>query len=398
MVGLTAGWLLLERPWTSGIVVRVAALAGAGVSMLVLAPVAMAVAPRSPEGWRRRSAVVARGTIVAAPILLVVGALFVSGDPVFADHADRLLEAGLDRVVSHLALALLLAWVAGGLACAIAAVRVGDLAPAPGALERWAGEAIVALLLIDALFAAFLGVQARVLYGGSTLVEATAGMTYAEYARSGFFQLVIAASIAVPTVLMADWVVGPASRRRRAFVGLAYGLVAGVVLVLASAAHRMATYVEMYGLTEARLYGSAFMAWLAIGAGWLAVTIARNRTERFGAGALVAGWIVFVALVVANPAATVVRTNAARAAAGEMPGFDVQYGTSALGIDAVPALVGALEVLSPDERCRVAAHLVGRLDRRAENDWRSWTVSRWRAWRALEQSEAAIRVSARSCL
>lgn len=401
LVMVSAGWLLLARPWTSGLVARVTALIGAGISMVVLAPVGAAVAPRSPEEgaarWRRNSAVVARGAVVAAPILLVVGALFISGDPAFARHANLLLEAGLDRVVSHLALALLLAWVAGGLVLAIAGVRVGNLALPAGPLRRWAGEVIVALLLVEVLFAVFLGVQVRTLVGGREFVESTIGMTYAEYARSGFFQLVIAGLVAIPTLLMADWVVGH-GRHRRTFVGLTYGLVAGVILVVASAAVRLELYVDVYGLTEARLYAAAVMAWLATSAVWLAVTIARGRAERFAAGALLAGWIVFVALVVVNPAATVVRTNAARAAAGETPGFDVQYGTSELGVDAVPALVEALENLSPDERCRVAAHLAEWMDRPAERDWRSWTVSRWRAWRVLERHEAAIRALARPCL
>jgi len=402
LVGVSAGWLLLERPWTNGVASRLAALVGAGLSAIAAAPVAAIAPPRSPErdaaSWARRSAVVARGAVVAAPILFVLGALFVGGDPVFARHADRLLETGLDRVASHLAFALVLAWIAGGLAYAVAGVRVGELAPAPGTLGRWAGEAIVALVLIDVLFAVFLGVQVSVLFGGRELVEATSGMTYAEYARSGFFQLAVAGAIALPTILLVDWVTGPESRYRGAFLGLAYGLAAGVVLVLASAAHRMAVYVEAYGLTEARFYASAFMAWLAVAAVWLAVTLARGRTERFAPGSLVAGWALFVALVVANPAAIVVRVNADRAAAGEGPGFDVQYGVGALGVDAVPALAGALDRLPPEERCRVAARLVAWRASSVDEDRRSWTLSRWRAGRVFEEREAAIRAVAGPCL
>lgn len=401
LVGLSAGWLLLERPWASGLAARLAALAGAGLSTVALGPVGAASARPTgddPATWSRRAAVTARGVALAAPVLFVLGALFVSGDPVFARHTERVLEAGLDEALSHLALALALAWVAGGLVLGIAAVRVADLSPAPGPLARWAGEALVALLLVDLLFAAFLGVQARALFGGRAFVEATAGMTYAEYARAGFFQLAVAGMVALPTLLAVDWIVPPGSERRRAFVGLASGLAAGVVLVLASAAHRMALYVEAYGLTEARIYASAFMAWLAIAALWLGGSLVRGRTERFAAGALVAAWGVFLLLVALNPAATVVEVNAGRAASGEGPGFDVRYGVSELGIDAVPALVGALERLAPDERCRVAAHLVERRDRWAGADRRSWTVSLWRARRAIEAREAAIRDAAAPCL
>lgn len=398
LVGLSVGWSLLERPWTSGPVARLGALAVAGFSAVGLAPVGAFAARRATEkGWSRRTAVAARGAVAAAPVLLLVGGLFVAGDPVFARYADRLLEAGLQEALSHLALALVLAWVAGGLVHAIAAVRVEDPAIEPGPLGRFAAEAVVALLLVGLLFASFLGVQARVLFGGRMFVEATAGMTYAEYARSGFFQLAIAAMVAIPAVLTAGWIVAPSSEHRRRFLGLAYGLAAGVVLVLASAAHRMWLYVDAYGLTEARLYASAFMVWLAIVAIWLAATIAAGRSERFAAGSLVAGWGLFVAMVVLNPAGLVVRVNADRAAAGEKPGFDVQYGASALGIDAVPALVEAVQRLPAAEGCRVAAHVMDLRDGWSDGDPRSWTVSRWLAERAVSAHETELRAAAGGC-
>ena len=50
----------------------------------------------------------------------------------------------------------------------------------------------VALYGLVVLLALFLGTQARVLFGGAAYLEATAGLTVAEYARAGFFQLVVA--------------------------------------------------------------------------------------------------------------------------------------------------------------------------------------------------------------
>lgn len=401
LVLLSAGWSLLARPWASGLTARVAALVAAGLSALGLAPVGALAGARDPgtgpRGWSRRSAVAARGFVVAIPVLLVVGALFVAGDPVFAGYADRLLRSGLETALSHLALALLLAWLAGGLVYAIATVRVADLAPPAGRVRGFAAEAVVALLFVDLLFAVFLAVQARALFGGRAFVEATAGMTYAEYARSGFFQLALVAMIALPVVLLADWVVARESSHRRAFVAAACGLAAGIVLVLASAAHRMALYVGAYGLTEARLYASALMAWLAVAALWLAGAIAAGRTERFAPGALVAGWAVFLALVALNPSGLIVRVNAARAVAGETPGFDVAYGVNALGLDAVPALADAVGRLPAAESCRVAASLLEGRAERAGYGWRGWTLARWRADQALAARGPALRAAAAGC-
>lgn len=401
MVALSVGWSLLDRPWTSGLLARLAGQVAAGLCAAGLAPVAaIAGRRRGPEAgssWSRRSAVAARGAAAAAPVLLVVGALFAAGDPVFARYADRVLTAWLEDALSHLALAAALAWIAGGVACAMASVRIEEVDLRPGPLGRFAAEALVALLLVDLLFALFLGVQARALFGGAAFVEATAGMTYAEYARAGFFQLVVASAIALPTVTVAGWIVAPGSRHRRTFVGLGCGLAAAIVLVLASAAHRMGLYVDAYGLTEARLYASAFMIWLAFAAVWLAWTIARGRTERFAAGALVAAWTVFLALAAVNPAGLAVRVNAARAESGTGPGFDVGYGTGELGIDAVPALVDAVERLPSPEACRVAVRLVDLRDRRLDDDPRSWTLSRWRAKAALREREPELSAAAAGC-
>ncbi|MDX1661814.1 MAG: hypothetical protein R3326_08495, partial [Gemmatimonadota bacterium] len=99
-------------------------------------------------------------------------------------------------------------------------------------------------------------------------------------------------------------------------------------------------------------------------------------------------------LVVVNPAGLVVRVNTERAATGEGPGFDVAYGTSALGTDAVPALVDAVERLPPREACRVAAFLLDDPAARSEGGWRSWTVSRWRARRAVSAHETELRAIA----
>lgn len=401
LVGVAAGGSLLERPWTAGLTARLAALAATGLSALAGTPFGAVTAPRDAvsggASGPRRWAVVARGALAATPILLAVGALFVAGDPVFAGYADRVLRAGLDVALSHFSLALLLAWVAGGVVLAIAALRVGDLAPPAGRMAGFAAEAVVALLLVDLLFGVFLGVQAGVLFGGRGFVETTAGVTYAEYARSGFFLLALAAAIALPVALIGDWIVPPTSGHRRTFVGGAYGLLAGIVLVLASAAHRMGLYVDAYGLTEARIYASAFMAWLAIAAVWLAATLARHRTGRFGAGAVAAAYAVFLALVVLDPAGLVVRVNAARATGAGPADFDVRYGTLELGIDAIPALVDAVGRLPTEAGCRVAKYLLDEGGPGLEDDPRSWTVSRWRARRALAGSEPALRRAAGRC-
>ena len=49
------------------------------------------------------------------------------------------------------------------------------------------------LAALDLLFLLFVALQARWLFGGAGVIEATTGLTVSEYARRGFFELVTAA-------------------------------------------------------------------------------------------------------------------------------------------------------------------------------------------------------------
>ena len=58
-------------------------------------------------------------------------------------------------------------------------------------------------------FLAFVVIQVRYLFGGAGRVAATAGLTYAEYARRGFFELVTVNTPLAPLLLTAHWLPGP---------------------------------------------------------------------------------------------------------------------------------------------------------------------------------------------
>ena len=68
---------------------------------------------------------------------------------------------------------------------------IADRAP----LRLGAVEAATILLVVDALFAIFVTLQLAWLFGGRDTLAMT-GLTYAEYARRGFFDLVIVAVLA----------------------------------------------------------------------------------------------------------------------------------------------------------------------------------------------------------
>jgi uncharacterized membrane protein YfcA len=114
-------------------------------------------------------------------------------------------------------------------------------------------------------------------------VRDSAGLTYAEYARSGFAQLVVVAALTLAVVAGALRWARTADRGQERTLRALLGLLCLLALVvLASALHRLGLYEQAYGFTRTRLavhalllFGGALFA-LVVGAlasdrrGWLA--------------------------------------------------------------------------------------------------------------------------------
>ncbi len=319
---------------------------------------------------------VAKGLLLALPLLLVFGALFMAADAAFEHLVTGVVGLNLDRLFSHLVLAGFFAWVVGGYLRSCLLAKRPDLTRVERPIVFTLGsvETGVILGLLNALFLAFVLVQFRYFFGGSALVAASTGLTYAEYARRGFFELVAVATLVLPTLLIGHWL--QSSAREHLFRWLAGTLVALLYVIMGSAVQRMLLYQQAFGLTELRLYTSAFMVWLAVVFAWFLLTVIRGRRERFAFGALVSALAILAALHVLNPDAFIVQTNLARAGSGRS--FDGAYATS-LSADAVPVLLEAGSALGDAERVELA----NRWAPTDQSDWRTWNWGRSQARRAV---------------
>ncbi len=353
----------------------------------------------------RHFAAAGRGLLIALPLLAVFGGLFMAADAAFQNIIQNAFDFNLERIFVHGFVATTCAWSAGGSLRAVflqtGQALTAHTQPAAGAgtvvwpkeqktqsLSLGIVEVGLALSLLDLLFFCFVVVQFRYFFGGASTVEATTGLTYAEYARRGFFELVTVALLVLPLLLMAHWLLRKANlTHERIFRVLAGTQIVLLFVIMMSALQRMRLYQGEYGLTELRLYTTAFMGWLAIVFVWFAATVLRGKRERFAFGALVAGGVLIGALHLANPDALIVRTNAERARSGR--GFDTQYATS-LSADAVPALVAALPALGTQERSAVASRLLTRWTPLEHADWRAASWSRREAWRAIQRNGSTL--------
>lgn len=326
------------------------------------------------RGWHRIRPYV-RGAAIAIGPVAVFLVLFASADAVFAALvADAFgIDLRLNVVLWSLVLITGFSWLLIGL------LRYGSSSLGMEDLERPSGlrlgmtEATTVLALINGLFVAFVIVQFTYLFGGADVIERTGGLTRAEYAREGFFQLVAVAGFVLALVLILDWWTRPAGTpAARSTTWLQASLVALTGIVLMSALARMRLYVDEFGLTQLRFYALALMIWIGALLIWSLITVLPGRRALFGSGAFLSLLVLVATLNIVNPDATIARINVDRYVNGGAT-IDLGYLINDLSADAVPVLRANAASLPPLDSLAAGSSPV--------EDWRSYNLSRWRAAR-----------------
>lgn len=374
----------------------------------------------APAGWARHLKSVALGGLMALPLLILFGGLLMAADAAFERMAVDLFFLNHQTAFGHFFLVLFLAWITGGYLRGLLLGREvqivkGRAVLAPKAQPASAQAEIISvnnvsqgvkteavrlgivevgvtLGLLNLLFFAFVLLQLRYFFGDATLVQDSEGLTFAEYYRRGFFELVTVAALVLPLLLGLHWLL----RKGNAAHERVFNLLAGMqvfllFVIMASAVRRLLLYQSVYGLTEQRLYTTAFMAWLALVFIWFAATALRGRREQFACGALVAALLVIATLHLINPDSLIVRVNLAHAQQGRI--FDAHYASS-LSADAAPALMASLPALSENDRRVIAGNFLTDLSSDGSADWRSWNWARAERRRIVLEQEDALRVMA----
>jgi hypothetical protein len=373
-----AGTEVLRRPALAivSLALRCAGSVAAG-AVAILTSVRPALPPaaslRHPSG---RAAPILRGVVIAIPVLIVFAALFAGADAVFARAVEDLLrfDVELGDLPARTLFAAFIAWLAAG---ALAFVTRGphEVSEPAVAWRLGTGEAVTVLVLVDLLFAAFVLLQATYLFGGQDTLAAS-GLTYSEYARRGFFELIVVAALAGCGVLLLENIV---ARRSPAYVAATVALLALIGVVLASSLLRLRLYQEAYGWTELRFYTIAGIAWLGLAVLLAIATVLTGRARWLPHALVAAAVVVAIGVNVIGPVAFITDQNLARRDAAI--GVDLAY-LGSLESDAVPAIVAALDGLDARDR-KQAEEMLGwhrdHLAVDAARGWAGWNLSRERA-------------------
>ena len=370
-------------------------LAGAA-RLLILARPAQRDTPRSWPTWLGS---VVRGLALAIPLVFIFAVLFASADPIFRRGFDEVVGFRIDlgSLPGRLIFIAAIAWLVGGL-LAIAArgippVEAASLGAAVPSTTIGFGralgttEALIVLGAVVSIVGLFVGLQVAYLFGGLDTLT-VAGMTYSDYARRGYFELVAAAGLAGGLLVFLEYQV---LARPRVYVAGAIALVVLTLVVLASAVLRLQLYQDAYGWTELRLYVAVSIGAMAVTLVTLAAFLATDRTRWLGHVMGVIGLVSLIALNLMAPAAFVAERNLQRIIDPSLvpPDGEAALDADYLGVlpdDAVPVLVAALPRLPDNDAFRIRNALRERERALAEAAYQtpfSWNFGREGAREAL---------------
>ena len=292
-----------------------------------------------------------RGSLMSAVALFVFAGLFASADAGFEKLLSNIFSLKIDQdMVDQIFLgAFVAAFFVGGFSYMFAKLHAS---PTSDSKEntRHLGEIETMILLgsINALFVVFIILQISYLFGGASHLLAQ-GLTYSEYAREGFFQLVVVAILSFILIAFAErQIIQNDGGHLRSFKILCGVLVLQVIAILASAFTRLSLYENAYGFTDTRLYSHAFMIWLGVVLLLLALHIAKNgKRAEFSFRVFCSVVVLLFAMNMLNPDAFIAKENLDRYRSTGL--LDAQY-LGSLSDDALPLTIHLLD--DPKEEIR----------------------------------------------
>ncbi|MFI1993952.1 DUF4153 domain-containing protein [Actinoplanes sp. NPDC020271] len=316
--------------------------------------------------------------VLTVLVLLVFGGLLSSADVAFSTLlGDVVPDFDIGSAFRWIFLAVVGALIAVAGIYTLSAPPVVSSLDTPGrgryGLVEWAPAAAALVLL----FGGFVGVQFAVLFGGSRHVLETAGLSYAEYARSGFWQLVAVTLLSLAMLAaLARWAKRDTATERlvlRVLLGLVCAL---SVVIVGSALSRMLAYQRVYSFTGERIFvmslelllGTVFVMIAAAGIRWRGRWIPRATV-----GLAV---LMLLGLAVLDPEGYAADRNAQRY---EQSGKIDAWYLRALSADATPALT---RLPDPVRRCTLSWIAE---DLKQPDPWYAWNLGRSRARAALDK-------------
>lgn len=338
------------------------------------------------------------GLIIAIPLLFVIIPLLASADDVFRSFIEQIpnlfQDINIDQFVPRLLIVTIVTclvfsylWSLFNSKTESALIISNIKIPSPGAFLDPITVTTL-LILVDALYIFFIGIQFSYLFGSLT-DGLPQNFTYAQYARKGFFELVAVTLINLVILVGNINSVKVTGKRINNIVHVLNTiLVVCTFIMLLSAHFRMSLYEEAYGFTYLRILTHAFMGYLFL---LFSVTLAKiwRPSISLFKSFIVISLVAYTLLNYVNVDRIIVKQNIERYKEGNP--IDISYLTT-LSYDAIPQLVDFINV--PADLKSVDQEPANQLKDWLNNKkqgldkvtfWQSFNLSKYRAKESLSK-------------
>nr|WP_290443515.1 DUF4173 domain-containing protein [Sporolactobacillus kofuensis] len=334
------------------------------------------------------------GILVAVPLVAVIVALLASADQIFNSMVDALpnifihipFETLIPRTIFSTVITLLSFSYIWSLMRKPKIKRIvfedrDHVVSLRSSLDQVISSTL--LSMINAIYVLFTLIQFSYLFGGFSFAL-PAEFTYAQYARRGFFELVLVTLINFSILLLLIYCTKKGTTRmNRMMQALETLLVFCTLIMLVSAFVRMYLYEQMYGYTYLRVFTHAFMIFLFVLVMFTLVRIWNGRMNLFKCYVLT-GITALVLINFTTIDAFITKWNIDRY---EHTGkIDIGYLTE-LSDDAVPGMIRLLHAKDDQIAGPIENYLYERKQELNKMDWQSFNFSSYHAKRLLSQEK-----------
>lgn len=274
------------------------------------------------------------GIALSVPVLVYLVYLLSTADKVFYSLVQTFFFQYLDvQLLFSVFIQILLACMF--FYCLICAIcRMGINPGIKAVKQRTPLAAISFSLMICLLYFLFCLVQVVYLFARQGVLPQ--GLTYAQYAREGFFDLLWVAMLNLVFVLMINKYI----RKHRLLTILLTVICLCTFVMIASAVYRMVLYVQAYDLTFLRVFVLWFLVLLSVIMTGVVIFIYRPDFPLFR-WFLTASTVFYLGFAVSMPDARIAEYNIA-AQGGIINEENIFYLADRLSADAAPAIANAV--------------------------------------------------------
>ncbi len=314
---------------------------------------------------------VLKGVVIATPFLIIFCWLLSSADLVFQLYVGKIFNFNFNlEIILRVLIVLVISYIFLGVFSKIAGLGQSpeltseEIQGSSQRLEPTSNksennslgfiESSTVLVLIELLFLSFIIIQFFYLFGGKDYVWGIEEyVTYSEYAKNGFYELLCVAIISFFLLYGLDKTSFRKSlKEKKMFKILSAVLVLEISVIIYSAWTRMAVYVDGYGLTFSRFLVFVFLFWIfLVFLIFLYKKIFQEKNEAVLLFSIFCLSLIFwTGINLINPDVFIAKENIKRLAQGKE--LDPYY-LSRLSVDAIPETVKIFQMDNINEEIKM---------------------------------------------